>query len=257
MPAYSIDKGGARGGAQSASDAIARVTNQFKNSLTKKQGPRTFQPVRRNSYNVGEREDRLWTPVDKREIGARLKAAAAFDRTQRQAGERWGPLGPIGLEVLQALYDIVNPRTGRLDPSLDFLMNKIKRSRHAIVRALARLKSAGFVDWIRRSEPIEGAQGPGPRVRQASNAYWFKLPAKAAALVARITGKDAPLPADVVQREADRKAEAEWMIDRLPVSEQGTARFGNSDMGSLFDRLGALIDERESPSGPESLEGSI
>ena len=217
---------------------------------------RTFQPVRRNSYNVGEREDRLWKPVDKREIGARLKVAAAFDRTQRKPGERWGPLGPIGLEVLQALYDIVNPKTGRLDPSLDYLMNRIKRSRHAIVRALARLKTAGFIDWIRRSEPIE-AEGPGPRVRQASNAYWFNLPAKAAALVARIMGRDAPPPADAVQREADRKDDFEWMIERLPLGEQGTARFGRGGLGSAFDRLGAALSERESSQGPESLEGSI
>jgi hypothetical protein len=40
----------------------------------------------------------------------------------------------------------------RLDPSIDWLQRKLRRSRAAIVDALAALRSRGFLDWRRRYE---------------------------------------------------------------------------------------------------------
>src|SRR3546814_16618597 len=79
------------------------------------------------------------------------------------------------IELLRELYRIVDYKTGRLDPSIGYLMRQLRRSRAAIVHALARLKEHGFLEWIRRTEPT-GNVGFGPQVRQITNAYRFCLP---------------------------------------------------------------------------------
>ncbi|MFL6858375.1 MAG: hypothetical protein ACJ8EB_10775 [Allosphingosinicella sp.] len=169
---------------------------------------RTFQPVRRNSYNVGERERHLWRPVDRKEINARIQAAEHFDRERKAAGRRNGALGHVGIEVLAALYRIVDYNSGRLEPSIDWICTTIRRSRAAVVRALARLRFHGFISWIRRTEPT-GIEGAGPQVRQIPNAYVFGLPADLLAYVARKLGRK---PKDAVEAET-RLAEArsDWL----------------------------------------------
>lgn len=109
--------------------------------------------MRRNSYRAGEQEGRFWRPVNPRDKWAHIRAAEAYDRQRKQPGKRNGPLGHIALELLRELYRIVDYRTGRLDPSIDYLMRQLRRSRAAIVHALARLKDHGFIEWIRRTEP--------------------------------------------------------------------------------------------------------
>ncbi|MCZ4341499.1 hypothetical protein O4H52_07800 [Sphingomonadaceae bacterium G21617-S1] len=216
---------------------------------------RTFQPVRRNSYNVGERERLIWKPLDRSERRARIAAARAFDREERKQGQPWGPLGPIGLELLDALYDLIDYRSGRLDPSINFLCAKIRRSKKAVIDAMRRLKENGFVDWIRRTEPIDNP-GPGPQVKQATNAYWFGLPAKAAALVARILGRGAPKPDDQVQREADEEASVSAMLEEA--GPEAAARFiaGDSPLGDALAALGRSLGSSASLSpSPESPEG--
>src|SRR3546814_224403 len=124
---------------------------------------RTFQPVRRNSYNVGEREGRFWRPVNPRNKWAHIRAAESYDRERKQPGKRNGPLGHIAIELLRELYRIVDYKTGRLDPSIGYLMRQLRRSRAATVHALARLKEHGFLEWIRLHEPT-GTVGFGDRM---------------------------------------------------------------------------------------------
>ena len=64
----------------------------------------------------------------------------------RQAGRRRGPLGHVGLEVLELLANLVSYRSGRLEPAITYLMGKLKRSKDAVVRALAALREHGFLD---------------------------------------------------------------------------------------------------------------
>jgi hypothetical protein len=201
---------------------------------------RTFQPVRRNSYNVGEREHRLWRPVNKREISARLKAAEWYDRQNKEPGARNGALGHIGLEVLRELYRIVDFKSGRLEPAIDTIMQRIKRSRAAVVRALARLKKHGFLDWIRRTEPTEN-EGQGPQVRQVTNAYWFGLPQFALAFVKRVMGAGPP-PDDDVARRATDAAEMESMIEALPMAERMAARVNDPQLAAILARLGDGVE---------------
>lgn len=211
---------------------------------------RTGQPVRRNSYHVGEREHRHWRPVPRREHYARLAAAEAYNREHKKTGAPNGPLGHVGLEVLKFLYRLACRKTGRLEPSIDYMMRGLRRSRAAIVRALAALREHGFLDWIRRTVPIE-AEGPGPRVRQTSNAYWFGLPAKALALVHKIIGRG-PTPDDDDHRRQSDRDEAERMLSTIPLDELARMRVENPQLAEALARLGRSV-ERASASSPGGL----
>ncbi|HEX8446303.1 MAG TPA: replication protein A [Sphingomonas sp.] len=210
---------------------------------------RTFQPVRRNSYNVGEREERFYRPIAKNEIFARMLAAKSYNRAHKKAGKRNGPLGHVGIEVLEALYAMVCRRTGRLDPAIATIAERVKRAPSAVCKALAALKDHGFLDWIRRTEPVDNP-GRGPQVRQVSNAYRLDLPAKARAFVQRIRGK-APQPVDDADRRAADAAETERMLRSQPHREEMAMRFNDPRLAASFARLGLAVDEANAvpPSG--------
>ena len=57
----------------------------------------------------------------------------------------------MALEVLELLGNLVSYRSGRLEPSLQFLMTTLKRSKDAVVRALAALREIG-----RRGDIVTG-----------------------------------------------------------------------------------------------------
>jgi hypothetical protein len=172
---------------------------------------RTLQPVRRSSVNVGTVEHRIWHPFDPDRKGPIMKAAEQFDRQRKMPGMKNGALGHIGLDVLRELLNLIDYKSGRLEPALDYLQRKLRRTRSAIVRALARLRMHGFLDWVRRTEST-GNEGAGPQVRQVSNAYWFKLPHCCAAFVKRLLGKAPP------EAKAREEVIAEARIERLRAS---------------------------------------
>jgi len=57
-------------------------------------------------------------------------------------------------------------------------MQKLRRSKDAVRKVLLALREHGFLDRLGRHEAIELVEGPGPRVRQFSNAYRLSLPAR-------------------------------------------------------------------------------
>lgn len=161
---------------------------------------RTFQQVHRDSKPIGSVEAELWRPSDSDQAGRALEAARLYEISHKRKGRRNGPLGGVGLEVLRALWSVVDYSTGRLEPSLEWIMEKTGRCRDAVVTALKRLAFCGFVRWMRRFEYTGAAGVRGPGVKQVSNAYALDLPADAAALVegdgpARIEARGAS-PAD-------------------------------------------------------------
>ena len=89
------------------------------------------------------------------------------------------------LEVLRELVRLIDYRTGRLEPALTTLMRRVKRSKDAVVRALANLRTHGFLDWLRRWEAT-GATDGGPPVKQATNAYRLTLPPAAEKLLGHL-----------------------------------------------------------------------
>lgn len=217
---------------------------------------RAFQPVRRNSYYVTDaRSSRLWQRLGannreaRRLIAARLKAAEFYDRRHKEEGKRNGPLGHIGLEVLRELYRIVDFKTGRLEPAIATICERIRRSRAAVVAAMARLKEHGFLDWVRRSEPTDN-DGAGPQVRQITNAYGFGLPAAAAAWVKAILGKG-PAPDCELARANEARAEFDAMLATQPLAEQAGVLVNDPQLAEILAKLGDAIEKNSasSPSG--------
>lgn len=179
-----------------------------------------------------------------------MLAARRYELTCREPGSRNGPLGGVAIEVLELFANLVNFRTGRLDPSIDFLMLKLRRSRDAIVRALKALRSHGFLDWLRRYVPT-GNEGRGPQVQQTSNAYRLSLPARARQFLGRF-GITPPPPDDHVQAEAERAAEMEAHRASLPMDELALFDVGNNPLGQALARLARSMKQRESAKQTES-----
>lgn len=226
---------------------MARSIGEIALGLPAAKRARSFQPVRRNSYHRGEREELLWRPIarDKRSarrlIGNRLKAAERYEHRYRREiqrkhpGRRNGPLGDVGLLVLKALYDLVDYRTGRLDPAIDTIAERICKARSAVIRAMRRLKEHGFLIWIRRTEPVEN-NGAGPQVRQITNAYGFGMPAEAAAWVERLQG-NGPLPDDEVARLEMRQAELKAMLSQASLAQVVDYHHDNHLLADVLKRM--------------------
>lgn len=218
---------------------------------------RTYQPVRRHSRMAG-REGVFWRPVSRQEVSAIILAAEKFELSTKRAGRgrgrHNGALGPVALEILRLFRNIVHFRTGRLDPSIDYLMERLERSRAAIVRALKALRDHGFLDWLRRYVPTGGEGARGPQVQQTSNAYRLSLPKRAASAIARYL-QGAPIPADEQHRQAERGAEIEAHKATLTLSELPLFEVEDEGLAAVLSRLGASIaakKERESRRETES-----
>ena len=79
--------------------------------------------------------------------------ARRWDRETRRPGRHGGVIGRTALATLYTLlFDFLNHRTGRLDPSLDAIAHKAGCCRRAVVDALARLRDLGLLFWQRRCE---------------------------------------------------------------------------------------------------------
>jgi len=209
-------------------------------------GGRTFQPVRRNSYYANDRRSTaLWQRLAannrdaRRLIGTRMKAAEFYNLRHKESGKKNGPLGHVGLEVLRELYRIVDYKTGRLEPAIATICERIRRSKQAVVDALKRLKQHGFLDWVRRAEPIE-AEGAGPRIRQITNAYGFSLPRCAANWVAKKLGNGPTPDCELARREADR-AEVEAMLDQAGTDAVVDFIVSDPQLAEILKRIGSSL----------------
>jgi hypothetical protein len=238
---------GRTGGASSIGETLARL-GHGKRGAKPVGTRRTGQPVRRSSYFPRDpRALALWRPLGnnrdaRRLIAARLQAAEFYDRRHKAKGMKNGPLGHVGLEVLRELYRIVDYKTGRLEPAIATICERVKRSKQAVVDALKRLRDHGFLDRVRRSEPTEN-EGAGPQVRQISNAYGFSLPRCAAAWVkGRLGG--APPPDCKIALRAEREAEVRAMIDALPLAEQPAVIGVNAAAAEILSRIGAALEAK-------------
>ena len=213
---------------------------------------RTEQPVRRQSRLAGRCEGVFWRPTNRQEVQRIVLAARRYELAGRRAGERSGPLGGIALEILDLMANLVQFRNGRLDPSIEYLMGKLKRSRDAIVRALKALRSHGFLDWLRRYVPT--GNETGPQVQQTSNAYRMSLPQRAAALLGRWR-HPAPLPDDFSHAQAAKAGELDaYKASLAPVElvAHVVEDEGLADALTRFLQAAADRKERESAKQTES-----
>lgn len=223
--------------------------------LTGAPAERERTPVRKQSRAAGKCEGVFWRRTNRQEVRQVLLAAKRYELAQRQPGSRSGPLGSVALEILELFVNLVDFRTGRLEPSIDTLMRKLRRSRDAIVRGLKALRAHGFLDWLRRYEPT-GNTGRGPQVKQTSNAYRLSLPERARRLLGRL-GMAPPLPEDYSHAQEIREAAIEAHRQTLSLEERTLFDVGDNPLGQALARLGKSIKQRESARQTESRPPSI
>jgi hypothetical protein len=208
-------------------------------------------PVRRHSHIRGRSEGRIWRPTTRRDVQAILKAAEIYNEAGlHEKGERSGPLGSVALDVLRLFVNLIDFRTGRLEPSITTIMDRLGRSRDTIVRALKNLRAHGFIDWLRRYEPT-GNEGRGPQVQQTSNAYRLSLPEKARQFLGRF-GKAPPPPADHGQDQQAWSEAIDAYKTALPLDERTQLDAGDSPLGKALVMLAKSVMKRESDNQTES-----
>jgi hypothetical protein len=116
------------------------------------------------------RDEVRFAPMSRKQATRLYHKARAWNR--RKAAARYGgSIGSAALRVLESLiFDFLNHATGRLDPSYQGLSRKTGLSRSCVAVALARLKTLGIINWLRRC--TEGRDESGRfRLRQQTNAY--------------------------------------------------------------------------------------
>ena len=208
-------------------------------------------PVRRHSHIRGRSEGRIWRPTTRKDVQAILKAAEIYNEAGlHEKGERSGPLGSVALDVLRLFVNLIDFRTGRLEPSITTIMDRLGRSRDTIVRALKNLRAHGFIDWLRRYEPT-GNEGRGPQVQQASNAYRLSLPEKARQFLGRF-GKAPPPPVDHGQDQQAWSEAIDAYKNALPLDERTQLDAGDSPLGQTLVRMAKTFMKRESDNQTES-----
>ncbi|RVK90345.1 helix-turn-helix domain-containing protein [Sinorhizobium meliloti] len=228
---------------------------QIRTALAAAPNGRVRTPVRRQSRARGHCEAVFWRCTDRQQVQRILLAAKCYERNERQPGKRSGPLGSVAIEIVELFVNLMDYQTGRLEPSIDTIMLKLRRSRDAIVRALKNLRTHGFLDWLRRYEPT-GNEGRGPQVKQTSNAYRLSLPERAKRFLGRL-GIAPPLPEDHAQALAVRMAAIEEHRASLMLDERALFDVGDNPLGQALARLGKLMKQRESARRTESQSRSI
>ncbi|WP_079212747.1 hypothetical protein [Brucella pituitosa] len=193
-------------------------------------------PVRSQSWKKGKEGSCYWRTINEHEARTMMQAARRLEGTRNQ-GKRCGPLGPVALEILQLFLNMAKACMGRLEPGLNWIAFKLKRSKAAVVAALAALRQYGFLDWRRRYEPT-GIEGCGPHVKQATNAYRL-IPEMAARILKRLQDAFAYTP-----RPEDNQQSHE--TPTKPASSSGNQRESNqqSQTYSLFSFLNVLENGR-------------
>lgn len=248
-------------GAIAAKITGAQLDRRTRALLGRGDSARSGQPVWRNSYEVGQVEDRVWKRIGdghprsgRRWTASLLKAAKAYelrtraDRRENDPGARNGALGEVGIAVLEYLYERVDYMTGRLDPAIRTIADAIGRAYSAVHEALVRLRNAGFLAWMRRSEKIAEPEPGGPQVKQASNAYALLVPEAAKPWLGWLLhGKRTPACEEDHRRR--EKAEFDRMVQGLTAVEHVRDFVTDALLGPTLKRLAALVDAREEQKG--------
>jgi hypothetical protein len=110
-------------------------------------------------------------PLPKKAAMRIYHKAVEWNRRGKLAGCHGGLIGSHVLLVLHTLiFDFLNQKTGRLDPSYSTLQRATRLCRQTVAVALARLKQLGIINWIRRCREDRDEDGRF-MLRQETNAY--------------------------------------------------------------------------------------
>jgi hypothetical protein len=90
-------------------------------------------------------------PMPKKAAVRLWHRARDYDRSTHQPGRHGGSVGHAALQVLHSLiFDFLNHRTGRLDPSYAAITRKAGVCVRTVAAALKRLRELGILNWVRR-----------------------------------------------------------------------------------------------------------
>jgi hypothetical protein len=148
-----------------------------------------------------------FVPMAKKAAVRLWHRARDFDRGTHQPGRHGGAVGPTALAVLHALiFDFLNHRTGRLDPSYAAIAHKAGVCVRTVATALARLRELGILNWVRRC--AESWRDGRFVLEQETNAYavvpetgWrgYRPPQEPPAPAPGTWGDPPPMPAVLAQ----------------------------------------------------------
>ena len=111
-----------------------------------------------------------FAPMAKKAAVRLWHRARGFDRATHDPGRHGGAVGHAALQVLHALvFDFLNHRTGRLDPSYAAIARKAGVCVRTVASALQRLRELGILDWVRRC--AANRRDGRSVLEQESNAY--------------------------------------------------------------------------------------
>jgi hypothetical protein len=161
-------------------------------------------------------KDARFVPMPKKVAIRTYHKAVEWNRRSKTPGCHGGVIGSHVLLVLHSLvFDFLNHRTGRLDPSYNALQRSTRLCRQTIAGALARLKQLGIISWVRRC--YEDWDEGRFVLRQDTNAYAILPPTQwrnymdvdlPEAPHPSAWGAAPPLPSLVEQAVEDRNAGA-------------------------------------------------
>ena len=159
-------------------------------------------------------KDIRFQPVPKKAATRLWHRARDFDRQTRRKDRHGGAVGHAALQVLHTLiFDFLNYASGRLDPSHAAIARKANVCERTVRSALARLRSLGILNWVRRC--AESWQDGRFVLEQETNAYavlppsqWrgYREPPEALPPPAGTWGDHPPLPCVLAQATAERHA---------------------------------------------------
>lgn len=163
---------------------------------------RTRSKVRRNSQAAGREQ---WQHFGRHQGRRLIIALEIHQERQRRHGERTGArrgkddIGGIShgaVKLAKLLVAVAVKYRGKLEPSVEFMAEKLNVPAKTIHAWKAQLKRHGFLDWRRRWVET-GKQGVrGPQVEQTSNAYWLTIPAAAWDAAVKVLDRGKPQPTD-------------------------------------------------------------
>jgi hypothetical protein len=181
-----------------------------------------------------------FAPMAKKAAVRLWHRARGLDRGSHQPGHHGGAVDPTGLAVLHALiFDFLNHRTGRLDPSYAAIAQKAGVCVRTVATALQRLRELGILNWVRRC--AESWRDGRFVLEQETNAYavlpesqWHGYrppPEPPAAPWPETWGATPPLPSALVQAalETDPATKAQVLaVNAMTPLERALACFQRS-----------------------------
>ena len=164
--------------------------------------------------------------------------AREFDRQTHRKGCHGGAIGHTGLIVLHSLiFDFLNFRTGRLDPSYAALAQASGVCERAVASALKRLKEVGVLTWLRRCK--ESRRDGRYVLEQDTNAYavqpsgqWrgYMPPPEAPPPAPETWGAPTPMPSVVEAAAAETDLQTKLGI--LELAPKGSLEAALAALGS-------------------------